>query len=173
MINKTYVGIFFKSKSGGIVCVYSPDMAPRFWYFTSVDSINFIATIFKDFIVRDHKPVIVHINDIAIKDSKQLNLYNQFKGLLAGLSVSKTIHVKIASKQKIQTRVMKLLDIRKKYNFKSKLRTKKMHENQYNIVYEITQLKSNQSIILHRWAYLFAYYGYLKDKIKDYNKKEY
>jgi hypothetical protein len=169
-----YIGIFFKPKSGGVVCIYTPDpeTSPKFWYFNSGDSIGFISDNITKLIHDKHQPIIVHINKVNIKESRQLATYNQFIGMIAGMSSSRTVTTKIVTQDKVQSRIMQLLSIAKKRDFKSKLLSKKMHNNKYNIVYDITCLKSRQSINNHMWAYLLAYYGYLKYKIHGYNKQE-
>jgi len=168
---KTYVGIYFK-KSGGLICIYEedPDMSPRFWYFKSGDDIKFIANNLVKLIGQKHTALSIHTNKMDSKNDRQSATVNQIIGMIAGLSACRTVDVKITTQSKVQSRVMQLLTIASKRDFKSKLITKKMHSNKYNSVYEITKMKSRQDINNHMWAYLFAYYGYLKDKIKGYNK---
>ena len=67
---------------------------------------------------------------------------------------------------------MHLLDIKTKREFHNKILSKKMHNNQYNLVYDIVKLRSKQTINGYMWSYLLAYYGFLKDKISSYNNKE-
>jgi hypothetical protein len=170
---KTYVGIYFK-KSGGLICIYEPDpeLSPRFWYFKSGDDIKFIANNLVKLIGNRHGAISIHVNKTETKNDRQSATVNQIIGMIAGLSACRTVDIKLPTKIKVQSRLMQLLSIASKRDFKSKLITKKMHSNKYNGVYEITKMKSRQDINNHMWAYLFAYYGYLKDKIKCYNNKE-
>lgn len=170
MENKKYFGIFFKPRNGGLVCIYDPDICPRFWYFKSGDNIAFIAKKLIRLAENTHTPIVCHINMTYFSDKRQSDTYNQFIGMLAGLSTYRNVTFKLVEQSKVQNRVMQLLVIAKKREFKTKLITKSMHGNQYNTVYETTNRQSRQNINIHMWAYLLAYYGYLKDKIKRYNK---
>jgi|TARA_B100000123_G_scaffold272615_1_gene256381 hypothetical protein len=122
--------------------------------------------------IKDQKNIIVHINEVTSKHQKQFALYNQFIGMLSGMTEIKNITLKIVSQDKIEKRIMHLLDIKSKKEFINKMKIKKMHNNQYNLVYEIVKHRSKRTSDLYISSYLFAYYGFLKEKIKGYNHKE-
>ena len=167
-----YVGVFFKPKLGCLVCFYNPnEMCPIFWSFTYNDNISYI---YKNIIsyIKNQKNIYVHINEISTKNQKQFALYNQFIGMLSGMYETRNINLKIVSQDKVKKRIMNLLDINNKKEFNKKMKIKKMHNNQYNLVYEIVKHRSKRTTDLYISAYLFAYYGFLKDKIKGYNHKE-
>lgn len=156
---------------GGLVCFYNPnDMCPKFWFFKSGDSISYICKNILSYC--DEGKIHVHINDVKFLDSKQSKIYNQFIGMLHGISQFRNVSIKIVSKEKVQSRIMHLLDIKIKKEFHNKILSKKMHNNQYNLVYDMVKLRSKQVVNCYMWSYLLAYYGFLKDKISSYNKKE-
>jgi|MDSZ01.3.fsa_nt_gb uncharacterized membrane-anchored protein YjiN (DUF445 family) len=169
-----YVGIFFKPKNNGIICFYNPnEHTPRFWYIQRDSSASFICKNMLSYIDKNCSSIHVHINDNKITKPKQLALYNQVIGMLDGVGQFRDIKTRIVSKEKIQNRIMNLLSIKTKKEFVSKMKTKKMHNNQYNLVYEMVKMQSRQSINAHLDCYLLSYYGFLKDKINSYNHKEY
>jgi hypothetical protein len=167
-----YIGVFFKPKLGCLVCFYNPnEMCPMFWSFDYNDDILYVYKNIMKYI-KDQKNIIVHINEVTSKHQKQFALYNQFIGMLSGMTEIKNITLKIVSQDKIQKRIMHLLDIKSKKEFINKMKIKKMHNNQYNLVYEIVKHRSKRTSDLYISSYLFAYYGFLKEKIKGYNHKE-
>lgn len=162
-----YVGVFFKKKSGGVICFYSPDWSkPIFWYFSKIDSPKFIINKFKTF--TQFQKVTVHINDVDTTSVKQSKIYHTIMGSLFALDVYDIVKYKSVDLKKCLCRVKTLLCIKDKKSFIEKLTLKKMHENQYNIVSEITQTMSKQNQTNYRNAYLLAYYGYLKNKVSKY-----
>ncbi len=167
-----YIGVFFKPKLGCLVCFYNPnEMCPMFWSFDYNDDILYVYKNIMKYI-KDQKNIIVHINEVTSKHQKQFALYNQFIGMLSGMTEIKNITLKIVSQDKIEKRIMHLLDIKSKKEFINKMKIKKMHNNQYNLVYEIVKHRSKRTSDLYISSYLFAYYGFLKEKIKGYNHKE-
>ena len=167
-----YIGVFFKPKLGCLVCFYNPnEMCPMFWSFDYNDDILYVYKNIMKYI-KDQENIIVHINEVTSKHQKQFALYNQFIGMLSGMTEIKNITLKIVSQDKIQKRIMHLLDIKSKKEFNNKMKIKKMHNNQYNLVYEIVKHRSKRTSDLYISSYLFAYYGFLKEKIKGYNHKE-
>lgn len=169
MTSSVYVGIYFKQKSGGLICIYNPEVVPRFWYFKSNDDISFITRNIIKLIDNKYSKIVIHTNQSTPKDLKQIIIYNKIIGMIAGLSIGRIVKFKIVKMKKVTTRIQNLLNIKQKSHFKLKLIDKKMHENRYNDVYIMTHLQSKQSINTHRNAYLLAYYGYLKNKINLYN----
>jgi hypothetical protein len=68
----------------------------------------------------------------------------------------------------VKRRISHLLKIKRSRNFKKQFSSKRMFDNCYNAVDEMTEYKSEQERELYLNAYMLAYYGYLKDRIKQY-----
>ena len=164
-----HCGIYLKPKAGGIICYYSPKLViPSFWYFKPGDSLKYISKKFIERTSTDY-PIKVHINQTSIKDIRQSHLQSELNGMFSAYQSIIPLEYKTVDLPKCKARIMHLLDIRTKKEFHKKLISKGMHNNQYNSVWKITSNMSKQAITSYRNAYMLAYYGYLKDVIKEYN----
>ena len=91
--------------------------------------------------------------------------------MLHGISQFRNVSIKIVSKEKVQSRIMHLLDIKIKKEFHNKILSKKMHNNQYNLVYDMVKLRSKQVVNCYM-VLSISLLWFLKDKISSYNNKE-
>lgn len=171
MDNNLYVGVFFNKKTG-IICLYSLETTPRFFKFNSKDDVKELTRRLVRIVNGRYGKTIVHINKISKKDQLKYPMYNKLIGIFIGLSFCNNVDfgIKTVPLEKTKHRIMTLLGIKRKQDFVSGLISKKAYGNQYNVVYQITNMQSKASINIHRNAYLLAFYGYVKTLLRKYNK---